>query len=86
MKFQALTICLSAVCKGANATQQDVDVVIRLLSSCNPYITQVPEDQLDAVTAVSGSGPAYVFYLIEGLIQAGIDQGLDEQNAWGYVC
>jgi pyrroline-5-carboxylate reductase len=39
------------------------------------------EQKLDAVTAISGSGPAYVFYLIEALQQAGIDLGLSENEA-----
>ncbi len=39
------------------------------------------EAQLDAVTAVSGSGPAYVFYFLEALTQGGIAQGLSEQEA-----
>ncbi len=39
------------------------------------------EAKLDAVTAVSGSGPAYFFYLMEAMIEAGIDQGLDVETA-----
>ena len=41
----------------------------------------VGEEHLDAVTAVSGSGPAYFFYMVECLIQAGIAQGLPEDVA-----
>lgn len=39
------------------------------------------EDQLDAITAVSGSGPAYVFYLLEALIEAGQDLGFSPDQA-----
>jgi pyrroline-5-carboxylate reductase len=39
------------------------------------------ESQIDAVTAVAGSGPAYVFHLIECLAQAGVEQGLPEELA-----
>ena len=39
------------------------------------------EEKLDAVTAVSGSGPAYFFYLMEAMIEAGLEQGLDAETA-----
>jgi pyrroline-5-carboxylate reductase len=39
------------------------------------------EDRLNAVTALSGSGPAYVFYFLEAMIEAGIGMGLDAQQA-----
>ena len=39
------------------------------------------EAQLDAVTALSGSGPAYVFYLLEAMIQAGVELGLSAEQS-----
>lgn len=44
-------------------------------------VVVVPESQQDAVTAVSGSGPAYVFYLAEAMIDAGVEAGLDRPTA-----
>ena len=44
-------------------------------------VLEFEEDQLDAVTALSGSGPAYVFYLIEAMIEAGIRLGLNADEA-----
>jgi pyrroline-5-carboxylate reductase len=43
------------------------------------FITE--ENKLDAVTGVAGSGPAYIYYLVEGMIQGGIDSGLKEEEA-----
>jgi pyrroline-5-carboxylate reductase len=40
------------------------------------------EEQLDAVTAISGSGPAYVFYFVEAMTQAGADMGLPREQAY----
>jgi pyrroline-5-carboxylate reductase len=40
------------------------------------------EDQLDAVTALSGSGPAYVFYFMEAMTAAGADMGLSREQAY----
>jgi len=39
------------------------------------------EEQLDAVTALSGSGPAYVFYLLEAMVQAGTEMGLTTEQS-----
>jgi len=44
-------------------------------------VVKVPEQMLDAVTALSGSGPAYIFYIIESLIEAGMEMGLSEDDA-----
>ena len=47
-----------------------------LLSSVGQTVRLEDEDQMDGVTAVSGSGPAYVFLLVETLAAAGIEEGL----------
>ena len=65
---------------GTSASEADADLTEKLLSAVG-YVTQVPENLLDAVTAVSGSGPAYVFLMVEAMVQGGIDQGLDEKTA-----
>ena len=44
------------------------------------WVTQ--ESQLDAVTALSGSGPAYVFYFLEAMTQAGVQMGLSSEQAY----
>lgn len=44
-------------------------------------VVKVQEEMLDAVTALSGSGPAYIFYIIESLIEAGVEMGLQEDDA-----
>ena len=58
----ALVQCsASAFSPGSSATAQDCELVKRLFSSIG-YCVQVPERQLDAVTGLSGSGPAYVSF------------------------
>lgn len=70
----------SAYALGASATEADGALTERLLGSVG-YVTRVSEDLIDAVTAVSGSGPAYVFFLVESMVRAGVDLGLDESTA-----
>lgn len=53
----------------------------KVLGAAGLVIWVDEEKKLDAVTAVSGSGPAYFFYLMESMIQAGKDLGLDERTA-----
>ena len=44
-------------------------------------VVRVPEKQQDAVTAISGTGPAYVFYVVEAMIEAGVHLGLPRATA-----
>jgi pyrroline-5-carboxylate reductase len=44
-------------------------------------VTRVPERQQDAVTAISGSGPAYLFFVVEAMIEAGVHLGLPRTTA-----
>jgi pyrroline-5-carboxylate reductase len=52
-----------------------------ILAACGPTVWVPTEDQIDVVTAVSGSGPAYFFLLVECLEAAGIELGLDPPTA-----
>jgi pyrroline-5-carboxylate reductase len=66
---------MSAISAGAHATEQHLEHTEELLRPVGKVI-RVPESQLDAVTALSGSGPAYFFFLVEAMIDAGILLGL----------
>ena len=68
------------VSAGADCDEARLTRVVELLGTGGRVVV-VPEDQQDAVTAVSGSGPAYVFYLAEAMIDAGVAEGLDPTTA-----
>ena len=71
---------MSGVARGANASDEDIATVRRLFESAGDVI-EVTEDKMNAVTALSGSGPAYFFLLVEQMIAAGVDMGLSPQDA-----
>lgn len=71
---------MSAVAGGSAATDAHVNRAAELLSAVGRVVT-VPEKYLDAVTAVSGSGPAYVMYVAEAMIDAGVLLGLPRDVA-----
>lgn len=66
---------VSAVSGSFSARKQDVDVTMQLMKSVG-IVVHVAEEQMDAVTALSGSGPAYVFYLMEAMLDAATQLGL----------
>ena len=62
-------------------SQEMRDVVATLMSSMGRFVWVQSEDLIDAVTAISGSGPAYVFHLVEAMAKAGEALGLDAETA-----
>jgi pyrroline-5-carboxylate reductase len=71
---------VTALAKGRFVTPQQLEGVSALFDAVGGVLT-VPEQQLDAVTALSGSGPAYFFLLVEALVDAGVGVGLSRQVA-----
>jgi len=69
---------MTAIAAGANAKEDDLAWAEELLGAVG-QVVRVPEEALDAVTAVSGSGPAYVFLLADAMAAAGVEQGLDPE-------
>jgi pyrroline-5-carboxylate reductase len=70
----------SAICAGRNASVEDAEVAMAIFNSVG-IATIVPEHLMDAVTGLSGSGPAYIFPVIEALADGAVYEGLDRENA-----
>ena len=66
---------MSAVSPGRYATEEQTALAVHLLEAVGKVMV-VPEKSLDAVTAISGSGPAYFFLMVEALVDAGVALGL----------
>ncbi|MCF8589645.1 pyrroline-5-carboxylate reductase [Gordonia liuliyuniae] len=71
---------MSAVSPGRYANDDQVALAVRLLETVGKVMV-VPEKSLDAVTAISGSGPAYFFLMVEAMIDAGVALGLTRAQA-----
>jgi pyrroline-5-carboxylate reductase len=71
---------MSAISAGAHAAEEHLDRTEAIFRPVGRTI-RLPEAQQDAVTALSGSGPAYFFYLVEAMTDAGILLGLPRQVA-----
>lgn len=70
----------SAYCVAPGVTPADIDSLEAMLGSVG-YVTPIAESQFDAVTGLSGSGPAYVFIIIEALADGGVAAGLPRKIA-----
>lgn len=70
----------SALAAGTLADEADLEVAEAILG-CVGTTVRVEEKEIDAVTALSGSGPAYVFYLLEAMLAAADEMGLEKDTA-----
>ena len=71
---------MSAVCKGEHATEEDFETVIKIFESVGKVI-KAKEEDIDAITGVSGSGPAFYYYIIDAIAKAGEKLGIDYKTA-----
>jgi pyrroline-5-carboxylate reductase len=63
-------------------TESDRQWVEQVIATTGDFLWVAGENDLDAVTAISGSGPAYVFFFLEAMTQAGIEMGLPPEQAY----
>jgi pyrroline-5-carboxylate reductase len=71
---------MAAISPGSHSTDAHLERVSAILSATGRVVT-VPERYQDAVTALSGSGPAYLFFVVEAMIEAGVHLGLPRDTA-----
>ncbi|MBZ4687212.1 MAG: pyrroline-5-carboxylate reductase [Clostridia bacterium] len=70
----------TAYCLGKYANEKHAQTVEKIFSTTGSII-RVQEKDMDIVTGLSGSGPAYIYYLLEALIEGGCKEGLSEEKA-----
>jgi len=70
----------SAICKGPLAKEDDIKTTLKIFGAIGNAVV-VKEDLMDAVTGLSGSGPAYVFLFIDAMSDAGVKAGLPRKTA-----
>ncbi|SEC30676.1 pyrroline-5-carboxylate reductase [Nocardioides exalbidus] len=71
---------MAAIAPGSHCDESHLAEVESLMSSTGKVL-RIPEKQMDAVTAISGSGPAYIFFVVESMIEAGVHLGLPRTTA-----
>ena len=69
---------ISVICGGSHATDSDYERVEAVLNAVGVCL-RAPEEMMDPVTALSGTGPAYVFHTMEAMIQSGIEMGMSSE-------
>lgn len=72
---------MSVLCRGSHASAADLRTAKQLFATVGAVEIVNDEADLDAVTGLSGSGPAYVYYFVEALIEGGVSAGLDRELA-----
>jgi pyrroline-5-carboxylate reductase len=71
---------MAAISRGSHCDEEHLVEAESLMASTG-RVVRVPERQQDAVTAISGSGPAYIFFVVESMIEAGVHLGLPRATA-----
>lgn len=71
---------MAAISPGSHCDEKHLAEAEDLMASTG-RVLRVPERQMDAVTAISGSGPAYIFFVVESMIEAGVHLGLPRATA-----
>jgi pyrroline-5-carboxylate reductase len=75
---------MAAISPGSHCDDEHLAEAESLMASTGKVL-RVPERQMDAVTAISGSGPAYIFFVVESMIEAGVHLGLPRATATDLV-
>ena len=71
---------MAAISPGSHCDESHLTEAESLMASTGKVL-RIPEKQMDAVTAISGSGPAYIFFVVESMIEAGVHLGLPRATA-----
>jgi len=71
----------SAIAAGAHTTQEDVKLAMEIFNSIGKCIFLKENYLMDAITGLSGSGPAYIFLIVDALADAGVKMGLSRRNS-----
>jgi pyrroline-5-carboxylate reductase len=75
---------MAAISPGSHCDESHLTEAESLMASVGKVL-RIPERQMDAVTAISGSGPAYIFFVVESMIEAGVHLGLPRTTATDLV-
>ena len=73
---------ITALFARSEVSNSDKNKVEQVIANTGDFLWVTNEDQLDAVTAISGSGPAYMFYFMEAMTAAGAEMGLSREQAY----
>lgn len=76
-----LRLGISGLCANERTSKQQLRAATNIISTTGPVINVGSEEDIDTVTAVSGTGPAYFYLLVDMLVKAAVDLGLDYDDA-----
>jgi pyrroline-5-carboxylate reductase len=72
---------VTGISAGSRVSKEQLEIVNELFSAVGKTLV-IPEEQIDALSTISGSGPAYVFYFIEEFIKASMAQGFSQEESY----